>query len=49
MKVGGKEKVIKANERVDMYVSAHIPASFDDPELEKELKKIIAKVKKVKV
>ena len=49
VKVGGKEKVIKANERVDMYVSAHIPASFDDPELEKELKKIIAKVKKVKV
>ena len=49
VKVGGKEKMIKANERVDRYASAHIPASSDDPELEKGFKKIIEKVKKVKI
>ena len=41
--------MIKANARVDRYANAHIPASSEDPVFERELKKIIAKVKKVKV
>ena len=49
VKIGGKEKVIKANARVDRYANAHVPASCEDPVFERELKKIIAKVKKVKV
>ena len=53
VKVGGKEKVIKGNERVDRYARAHILflMSPDDsiPELGNELKKIIDKVKKVKI
>ena len=53
MKVGGKEKVIKGNERVDRYAKAYISFSTspDDPipELDKELKEIIDKVKKVKI
>ena len=53
MKVGGKEKVIKGNERVDRYAEAYISFSTppDDPipDLDKELKEIIDKVKKVKI
>ena len=51
MNVGGKEKVIKGNERVDIFARAHIPTSLDDsiPELDKKIKKIIDKVKKVKI
>ena len=48
VKVGGKEKGIKGNARVDRYADECIPKSRD-PELKRELKRIVDKVKKIKV